>query len=192
MGAKIITKTDRQMEDRMHAVSGDAERADTLQKARAFKRTWLELAEALTRANDKRSPTREQSLSPLRRAPDDRARAIGSRGVGRETDGQLIRTWRGTCEHARTVAHTGARRRGRPHNGQSTPLHALTPDARGTANVRTVAALRAAAMHRLFILGTRPASRFVIRRKVGRAGATGGQDDEEKGNSAYVSTNMPM
>ncbi len=54
MGAKILTKTDRQMEDRMHAVSDDPERADTLLKARAFKRTWLELAEALTRANDKR------------------------------------------------------------------------------------------------------------------------------------------
>ncbi|MBC8067383.1 MAG: hypothetical protein IAG13_03540 [Deltaproteobacteria bacterium] len=54
MGAKILTKTDRQMEDRMHAVSDDPERADTLLKARAFKRTWLELAEALSRANDKR------------------------------------------------------------------------------------------------------------------------------------------
>jgi hypothetical protein len=54
MGSKIITKTDRQMEDRMHAVSDDPERADTLAKARAFKRTWLELAEALNRCNDKR------------------------------------------------------------------------------------------------------------------------------------------
>src|SRR3954466_7999011 len=54
MASKIITKTDRQMEDRLHAVASDPERADTLQKARAFKRTWLQLAEALTRANDKR------------------------------------------------------------------------------------------------------------------------------------------
>lgn len=54
MGAKIITKTDRQMEDRMLAVSSDPERADTLAKARAFKRTWLELAEALHRASEKR------------------------------------------------------------------------------------------------------------------------------------------
>ena len=54
MGAKIITKTDRQMEDRMHAVADDPVRADTLQKARAFKRTWLELAEALSRAHEKR------------------------------------------------------------------------------------------------------------------------------------------
>src|SRR5882757_8581795 len=53
MGAKIITKTDRQMEDRMLAVANDPERADTLQKARAFKRTWLELAEALSRATEK-------------------------------------------------------------------------------------------------------------------------------------------
>jgi hypothetical protein len=49
MGSKIITKTDRAMEDRMLAVSDDPVRADTLAKARAFKRTWLELAEVLTR-----------------------------------------------------------------------------------------------------------------------------------------------
>jgi len=54
MGAKIITKTDQQMEDRMLAVSGDPERADTLAKARAFKRTWLELAQALERAQGKK------------------------------------------------------------------------------------------------------------------------------------------
>ena len=55
MGANIITKTDRQMEDRLLAVSGDPLRADTLSKARAFKRTWLELAEALTKVQGKRS-----------------------------------------------------------------------------------------------------------------------------------------
>lgn len=49
MGANIITKTDRQMEDRMMAVASDPLRADTLQKARSFKRTWLELAEALAK-----------------------------------------------------------------------------------------------------------------------------------------------
>ena len=54
MGSKIITKTDLQMEDRMFAVSDDPERADTLGKARAFKRTWLELAEALSRCTEKR------------------------------------------------------------------------------------------------------------------------------------------
>ncbi len=54
MGHKILTKTDQMMEDRMIAVSSDPERADTLQKARAFKRTWLELAEALSRVNEKR------------------------------------------------------------------------------------------------------------------------------------------
>src|ERR1044071_438280 len=55
MGANIITKTDRQMEDRLLAVAGDPMRADTLAKARAFKRTWLELAEALTRVQAKGS-----------------------------------------------------------------------------------------------------------------------------------------
>jgi hypothetical protein len=54
MGAKILTKTDRQMEDRMMAVSDDPVRADALQKARAFKRTWLELAESLSRITEKR------------------------------------------------------------------------------------------------------------------------------------------
>src|SRR6185312_7098681 len=52
---KILTKTDRQMEDRMLAVADDPLRADTLQKARAFKRTWLELAEALTRVQSHKS-----------------------------------------------------------------------------------------------------------------------------------------
>jgi hypothetical protein len=55
MGANIITKTDRQMEDRMMAVSSDPLRADALQKARSFKRTWLELAEALTKVQGARS-----------------------------------------------------------------------------------------------------------------------------------------
>ena len=55
MGANIITKTDRVMEDRMVAVSGDPLRSDTLQKARAFKRTWLELAEALTKVQGTRA-----------------------------------------------------------------------------------------------------------------------------------------
>ncbi|MEZ4360206.1 MAG: hypothetical protein R3B48_08495 [Kofleriaceae bacterium] len=55
MGSKILTKTDRLMEDRMHAVSGDAERADALAKARAFKRTWIELAEALANVQHKGS-----------------------------------------------------------------------------------------------------------------------------------------
>ena len=52
MGQKIITKTDQQMEDRMLSVANDPVRADTLQKARAFKRTWLELAEALQRVQN--------------------------------------------------------------------------------------------------------------------------------------------
>lgn len=55
MGSKIITKTDRQMEDRMLAVAGDPLRADTLGKARAFKRTWLELAEALTKVQQRKA-----------------------------------------------------------------------------------------------------------------------------------------
>jgi hypothetical protein len=55
VGAKIITKTDRQMEDRMLAVANDPVRADTLAKARAFKRTWLELAEALARVQHGRT-----------------------------------------------------------------------------------------------------------------------------------------
>lgn len=54
MGEKIITKTDRQMEDQLYAVSNDPVRADTLSKARAFKRTWLELAQALDRVNSAR------------------------------------------------------------------------------------------------------------------------------------------
>lgn len=55
MGSKILTKTDRAMEDRMLAVADDPERAETLAKARAFKRTWLELAEALTRVQQQQA-----------------------------------------------------------------------------------------------------------------------------------------
>lgn len=52
MASKILTKTDQMMEDRMIAVSSDPVRADTLQKARSFKRTWLELAEALSKVSE--------------------------------------------------------------------------------------------------------------------------------------------
>ena len=52
MASKILTKTDMLMEDRMLAVSADPVRADTLAKARAFKRTWLELAEALSKVSE--------------------------------------------------------------------------------------------------------------------------------------------
>lgn len=55
MAPKIITKTDRAMEDKMLAFAGDAERVDVLSKARAFKRTWIELAEALTTVYDRNS-----------------------------------------------------------------------------------------------------------------------------------------
>jgi hypothetical protein len=58
MGSKILTKTDRAMEDRLLAVSNDPERADTLAKARNFKRTWLELAEALARVQQQESWSR--------------------------------------------------------------------------------------------------------------------------------------
>lgn len=49
------TKTDREMEDRMLAVASDPERVDVLGKARRFKRTWLELAEALTGVYERES-----------------------------------------------------------------------------------------------------------------------------------------
>jgi hypothetical protein len=55
VGAKIITKTDRAMEDQLLAVANDPERADTLAKARAFKRTWIELADALARVQKQAS-----------------------------------------------------------------------------------------------------------------------------------------
>ena len=58
MGAKIITKTERAMEDQLAAVANDPERADALAKARSFKRTWLELADALARVQKGGSWTR--------------------------------------------------------------------------------------------------------------------------------------
>ncbi len=43
------TKTDRKLEDKMLAAAGDPARANVIAKARSFKRSWLELAEALTK-----------------------------------------------------------------------------------------------------------------------------------------------
>lgn len=53
--ARVVTKTDRQMEDVMLAVADDPERVDVLAKARNFKRTWIELAEALTGVYERES-----------------------------------------------------------------------------------------------------------------------------------------
>ncbi len=48
MGSVAPTKTDRKLEDKMLAAAGDPERAEVISRARTFKRSWLELAEALT------------------------------------------------------------------------------------------------------------------------------------------------
>jgi hypothetical protein len=52
------TKTDREMENRMRAFAGDAERVDALAKARVFKRSWIELAETLSGINERESWSR--------------------------------------------------------------------------------------------------------------------------------------
>jgi hypothetical protein len=52
---RAATKTDRALEDKMLAFSSDPERVDVLSKARAFKRTWIELAAALSRVYDRQS-----------------------------------------------------------------------------------------------------------------------------------------
>jgi hypothetical protein len=49
----VGTKTDREMEDTMLAVADDAERVEVLAKARHFKRSWIELAEALCRVYER-------------------------------------------------------------------------------------------------------------------------------------------
>jgi hypothetical protein len=51
----VSTKTDREMEDTMLAVADDPERVDVLAKARHFKRSWIELAEALCRVYERES-----------------------------------------------------------------------------------------------------------------------------------------
>jgi len=47
------TQTERKLEAKMDAFAGDPERVDVLGKARDFKRSWIELAEALTRVRDR-------------------------------------------------------------------------------------------------------------------------------------------
>lgn len=53
--AQLTTKTDRVMEDAMLAAAGDKERVQVISVARTFKRSWLELAEALTNVHDRES-----------------------------------------------------------------------------------------------------------------------------------------
>jgi hypothetical protein len=53
MASVATTKTDRKLEDKMLAAAGDPERANVIAKARTFKRSWLELAEALTQVLEK-------------------------------------------------------------------------------------------------------------------------------------------
>jgi hypothetical protein len=49
----VETKTDRALEDRMLAFAGDGERVEVLARARAFKRSWIELAEGLARVYER-------------------------------------------------------------------------------------------------------------------------------------------
>ncbi len=51
----VGTKTDREMEDTMLSVADDAERVEVLDKARHFKRSWIELGEALSRVYERES-----------------------------------------------------------------------------------------------------------------------------------------
>jgi hypothetical protein len=51
----VETKTDRALEDRMLAFAGDGERVEVLARARTFKRSWIELAESLSRVYERSS-----------------------------------------------------------------------------------------------------------------------------------------
>jgi len=52
MPALNRTKTEAQLEDAIHAHSGDDERVLVLERAKRFKRTWIELAEALVKVRE--------------------------------------------------------------------------------------------------------------------------------------------
>lgn len=51
----VGTKTDREMEDTMLSVADDPERVEVLDRARHFKRSWIELGEALSRVYERES-----------------------------------------------------------------------------------------------------------------------------------------
>ena len=55
MATPVQTKTDLEMQNRMLAVADDPERAEALTAARNFKRSWLELAEALSKVYERKS-----------------------------------------------------------------------------------------------------------------------------------------
>jgi hypothetical protein len=53
--ATTPTKTERQLEDAMRVHAGDPERVRALERAKKFKRTWLELAETLVEVRERES-----------------------------------------------------------------------------------------------------------------------------------------
>jgi hypothetical protein len=55
MEPRSATKTDLALEARLQAVAGDTERVDAIAKARMFKRSWIELAEALSVVSERES-----------------------------------------------------------------------------------------------------------------------------------------
>jgi hypothetical protein len=79
------TKVDRVLEDRMLAAAGDDERVAVLERARAFKRSWIELAEALAQVVERGSWRRwghdsfdGYTRSELALSPATAAKLLGS------------------------------------------------------------------------------------------------------------------
>ncbi len=55
--SKILTKTDKKMQDTWQSVQDDPLRSELLTRARSFKRTWIELAESLSKVHKKEAWT---------------------------------------------------------------------------------------------------------------------------------------
>jgi hypothetical protein len=95
--APAATKTDRALEDKMLAFAGDPERVEALRKTRDFKRSWLELAEALTQLREREAWRRwghvsfeEYCRRELHLKPTTAAKLVGSYAFLRSNEPRVI------------------------------------------------------------------------------------------------------
>src|SRR6185503_15189960 len=92
------TKTERQLEDAIRTHAGDVERVRALERARRFKRSWLELAEALVEVRERESYRRwgfthfdDYTAKELRLRPQTVDKLCASYGFLRANAPRLLR-----------------------------------------------------------------------------------------------------
>jgi hypothetical protein len=96
--AQTPTKTERQLEDAIRVHAGDVERVTALERARRFKRSWVELAEALVQVRERESFRRwgyshfdDYTAKELRLRPQTVDKLCASYGFLRANAPRLLR-----------------------------------------------------------------------------------------------------